>query len=810
MRSFHLLPSIGAAFLLSAASFGQAPKVVTIWGLSLGADSKGQEAVIREFEHRHPEYKIRVLSMGAGGMNPQKLMTSIVGNVAPDAVYQDRFTISDWAARNAFLPLDELIARDRNKDEFCPTPEQYYKPIWAEACYGGKVYGIPTGADDRILYYNKAIFKRNAEKLRAAGLDPERPPKSWSETLAYSTALTEYNDDKTLKVAGFLPNFGNSWLYMFAFQNNASFMSEDGTKCTLYSEASKEALEYMKEGYERIGGYNLAETFRSGFQTGENDPFIVGKVAMKIDGDWILNNISRYGPNLDFGSAAPPAPDARLARTGRFKDEKDPYVTWIGGFSYAIPRGSKNVDGAWEFTKFATSAAGRHIEMAAQREWERRRGRIFVPKLQGSIAGNEMIVKEFLPADPRLADALNQHIKLLPLGRIRPATPVGQPLWDEHVRAIENACNGTMTTEDALKAGQAVVQREIDSIETAKTRPIVNMGIPAAIAFVLVVAALIAAVIGYKRQRLGNLEATDAKWAYTFLSPWVFGFSLLTVGPMVASIFFSFTQYNVLSDARWAGLDNYAAIFTVDAPKVAKAFGNVFYLGAVGVPLSLITGLAVALLLNCGVKGMRYYRTAFYLPAIVPTVASSVLWWWLLTPDPNKGLLNNGWRATVGTWLSLPPPGWLTAPEWAKPALVLMGVWGAGSGMLLWLAGLKGISTTLYEASSIDGATPSRQFWSITLPQLSPIIFFNLVMGFIGALQEFDRIYVLTSGMSSGSAGPSDSLLTPVLHLFVNGFNYFKMGYASALAWVIFLIIMALTFFQFKLAPRWVHYESDK
>jgi multiple sugar transport system permease protein len=309
--------------------------------------------------------------------------------------------------------------------------------------------------------------------------------------------------------------------------------------------------------------------------------------------------------------------------------------------------------------------------------------------------------------------------------------------------------------------------------------------------------------------KLGRLAKSEALWAYLFISPWLIGFILLTVGPMLASLFFSFTQYDVLNEARWVGAKNYQDLGGTDKGLVLKALFNSVYLAAIGVPLGLFTGLAVALLLNTAQKGMRFYRTFFYMPAIVPGVASAVLWTWVLTPDPNKGLINAGWHETITQWFALPPPAWLNSADWAKTALILMGMWGAGSGMILWLAGLKGVPGTLYEAASLDGATPKQQFWSVTFPQLSPIIFFNTVMGFIGAMQEFDRIYIMKPA-SDGSVGPDDSLLVPVFHLFTNGFTYFKMGYASALAWMIFGIIVLLTFTQFKLAPRWVHYEADK
>ena len=174
---------------------------------------------------------------------------------------------------------------------------------------------------------------------------------------------------------------------------------------------------------------------------------------------------------------------------------------------------------------------------------------------------------------------------------------------------------------------------------------------------------------------------------------------------------------------------------------------------------------------------------------------------------PESRLVNYAWSHTISAWFGTQVPGWLSVEAWAKPSLIVMGLWGAGSGMILWLAGLKGVPQTLYEAAAIDGATSTRQFWAVTFPQLSPIVFFNTVMGFIGALQQFDGVYVITGGNGAGTA---DSLLVPVYHLFTKGFRYFEMGYASALAWVIFLIILIITGIQWKLAPLWVHYEAEK
>jgi len=787
---------------------GKPPRTeLIVWGQSLGPDSKGLEAVIRVFEARNPDIKVRLLSMGAGSMNPQKLMTAIVGKVPPDVINQDRFTISDWASRGAFLSLNALIQRDKTIDPTTPTPDKYYEAPWSEAVYQGNVYGIPNGADNRVLYYNKRVFRESADALRAAGLDPNRPPRTWSEVLDYSKVLTKRRSDGTLERVGFIPNYGNSWLYMFAFQNNASFLSKDGTTVTLSTPESQEALQFMKDGYKILGGYEEAGKFQSAQRGGENDPFIVGNIAMKIDGDWILSGLARYAPDLEFAAAPAPVPDDRYNRVGRFKNEKDRFITWMGGYAYAIPAGARHADEAWRYIKFVSSPEAYAIDFKAQREWERRRGRVLIPRMLPSRAITEMQRTQFLPADPRFRDALMTHITMADYGRIRPATMVAQRLWDEHVRAIENAATGRMTPKQALDLGQAVVQKELSAFLAADDYPVVDMMIPVYLGVAGIIIALGVMVVIYRRERLGRLGRQEAAWGYLFISPWVLGFLTFTLGPMLASMFFSFTQYNVLSSARWVGGKNYAELASDQQNLLAKSFVNVLYLGGIGVPLGLITGLAIALLLNTGVRGLKYYRTAFYLPSIVPGVATIVLWMFILNSDANRGLINSVWQSTITVWFGTQPPGWLGVEHWAKPSLMVMGLWGAGGGLILWLAGLKGVSTTLYEAASIDGATPRQMFWSVTLPQLTPLVFFSTVMGLIGALQQFEGSYIVTGGANTG---PGDSLLTPVYLLFTNGFSYFKMGYASALAWVIFFIVLALTLVQFKLAPRWVHTEVDK
>jgi multiple sugar transport system permease protein len=388
-------------------------------------------------------------------------------------------------------------------------------------------------------------------------------------------------------------------------------------------------------------------------------------------------------------------------------------------------------------------------------------------------------------------------------------TFVGQTLWDAHVRAFERACQHAQTPQAALTEQKKLVQQELDRAFGREKLPVFSFRMPLLVIGLLCLGGLSVGGVQIRKQ-IGHSRAAkrEAVAGYLMAAPWIIGFLLLTAGPIVTSILLAFCDYDVLHAPRYAGLSNFHTLATTDSALMVKAFYNAAYLALIGIPLGMGTGLGIAMLLNMKVKGMAWYRTAFYIPSIVPSIASAVLWAWILAGDPSKGLLNALWKSTLTEWFGLLPPGWFGVADWAKPGLLIQGLWGAGGGMILWLAGLQGISPSLYEAAQIDGAKGWAQFRHITLPMLSPYIFFNLIMGTIGALQEFDRVYVLGGG--SGGAGPLDSLLVPVLYLFNNAFRFFKMGYASAIAWVVFMVILLLALLQLWAQKYWVHYETDK
>ncbi|MBB5076996.1 carbohydrate ABC transporter permease [Nonomuraea sp. NPDC059023] len=291
---------------------------------------------------------------------------------------------------------------------------------------------------------------------------------------------------------------------------------------------------------------------------------------------------------------------------------------------------------------------------------------------------------------------------------------------------------------------------------------------------------------------MATLAQREARRFHLFVSPWLLGFILFTAGPIIAAIVISFMEWNLLKAPQWVGLANYERMF--GDPEFWESIENTVQYGVGYVALGVTFTFVMALLLNQPLRFQGLFRTVMYMPSVVSGLATALLWLNILHPD--YGLINKV-LATVG----ITGPGWLASQEWAIPALVLMAVWGAGNTIVIYLAGLQGIPKSLYEAAEIDGAGWWRRFWSVTVPMMSPVIFFNVVTGFIGALQGYVLILAMTEG------GPGNATMVLGLYIYRHAFVYFDMGYAAALSWAMFAIIIAVTAIQFALARRWVHYE---
>lgn len=287
----------------------------------------------------------------------------------------------------------------------------------------------------------------------------------------------------------------------------------------------------------------------------------------------------------------------------------------------------------------------------------------------------------------------------------------------------------------------------------------------------------------------------EALTAYGLISPWLVGFLIFTLGPTLVSLVLALTRYSITNPPIWVGLENYQKIFT-DDPLFRQAVKVTFTYVILALPLQLILGLLLALLLNAQVPGLSVWRTIYFLPSVISGVAVALLWIYIF--NPRFGVLN--WLLSL---VGIEGPAWLESTTWALPSLVLMSVWGVGGSMILYLAGLQGVPTQLYEAAKVDGANAWRRFWAVTLPGISPVIFYSLVIGAIGAFQYFTNAYVMTRG------GPKYATLFYNLYLYNNAFRYFEMGYASALAWILFVMILFFTLLTFRSSSLWVYYEGQ-
>ena len=298
---------------------------------------------------------------------------------------------------------------------------------------------------------------------------------------------------------------------------------------------------------------------------------------------------------------------------------------------------------------------------------------------------------------------------------------------------------------------------------------------------------------GIKKRKKMNLKRKETIQFYICIAPWLIGFICLTLGPMIISLYMSFTNWDMFSDVEFIGLQNYTKLFN---DKIfMKSVINTFIYALISVPLGMFLSLIVAYMLNLNVKGIKWFRTIFYLPCVIPVVASSLIFTRMLAPS---GVINQ-FLSIFG----VAGPAWLLDKDVVLYSFIFMALWGVGGNMILLLAGMQGIPDELYEAGLIDGANRRQLFTYITIPQLTPVIFFNLIMGVIGSLQAFSQIYIMTGG------GPDNGSMMIVPYLYQTGFVNYRMGYASSMAWVLFVIVLILSMVVFKSSSLWVFYEGE-
>jgi multiple sugar transport system permease protein len=740
------------------------------------------KGMVQKFEETHPGVHVSAERAPAGNPYVQKVLVEFAGGTPPDVLFVETNIFVTLADKGVLMPLNGFM-----RDDPSFRLADYYQEIVNRFTVRGQVYTIPRDiAPVACIYYNKKIFD-------AAGIPYPSDDWSWSDDPArfkrpgfdpnkdFLTVCQKLvkRDPKTGQITQFAVDAAYD-PFIYSAGGRLANSVKQPTRVTFDDPATIHGIQFRAD---LINKYHVMPSplDYSGMGVGAPDLFLTGRLAMFHSGIWNTPQF-RDIRSFDWDVAMFPKGPTGIRAFG------------TGGSGYGVARGTKHPELAWELVKYLAGPDG---EAAMARTG------LAQPAIR-RLAESPVWLDGQKPAHKRITT------EAVPFIVFNPFTPV----WDEVMTKITPELDlvwlGRQSARQAVAKSQPIAQRALDDwLHPRALAPFPwAAGIVAFFALLLAIAGVVWWVSRREWSALRSRHRRkDAAAGYTFIAPWIFGFLVFTLGPIVASLLLAFCQWDLINPAQWAGIGNFQRIFGQDE-LFLQSLWNTLYFTVISVPLGVIGSLAVALLLNVKFKGQAWFRTAYYLPAVTSAVAASVLWMWVFNPD--FGLLNTAIDGLHLTWLAnllhLVDPDkhkilWLNDERLAKPALILMGLWGIGGGMIIFLAGLQGIPGALYEAAELDGAGTVSRFRNVTLPMLTPTIFFTLIMGVIGSFQVFTQAFVMTAG------GPHNATLFYVLYLYQNAFQFLKMGYASALAWILFAFILVATLIQFRFS-NWVYYES--
>lgn len=789
------------AALLTSLTFATITLRVSVWDGDKALETVRK--ICRKFEDANPGVKIK-LENYEYQLYHQKMIITYAAGVAPDVVMMDGSHYQFLATRHALLPLNQFFPKSPGFDI-----NEYYKPIVDSYTFHDQLYILPRDiAPIGLIYYNKKMFKD-------AGLP--YPDGSWTWDFKPRPELKEKDflwvcqqfskQDKDGKYTqwGYAPGWPQMQGDTYALQLGA--MTYDN-----YAEPTQVLIDKPK----RIQAFQFAADFANKLHLGPSNAesagslmmttqqmFVQQKIAMYQNGIWEVPNMRKM---LKPGSPEWFDWDIALAPAYAGADGKPVRRYTTGGSGYAVMSSTKYPDLSWKLTRFLAGPDGM-IEMAkAGIAQPAIRKLALTPGIW--LPGKDTPVEEQFPRNRIATD------EAVPYVVFDPTTQYGISVGDRVNKGLEVLWNGQTTAEKLLKENQKLAQDRLDDLRKQEDLPAFNWTIGGLIAFGIIAAVLTWVYKPELGKKLTRLEKSEAKSGYKFLLPWLIGAVVFTMGPMILALIMSFAEWDIIAPAKWRGLDNFREALGTD-PTFWKSLKITAVYTIFSVGLGLCGSLGLALLLNQKVRGVALYRTLYYIPTITSAVASSLIWMRVFNPE--KGLLNlvlygpqGKWP--FGIWLSNwimgdphKPVDWLQTEATAMPALILMSIWGIGGGTVVFLAGLQGIPTHYYEAATLDGAGIMARFRAVTLPLLTPTIFFSGITGLIGAFQAFTQAFVI----SNGTGAPNDATRFYVLHIFSAGFQSARMGYASALGWVLFVIIMVITLVQWNLGNKWVYYEAE-
>lgn len=747
------------------------------------------DELITSFEADNPGIKVEPLH--AADFDT-KLKTMLASGDPPDAFYMPYERMLGQLAEDGLLePLDRFIEQEAIEDP--GWFETFYPQLWpafrwdgeAKTLGRGTLYAVPKGFTTLGCYVNTDLFEQAGVRVPYDGW-------TWDEYERIAKRITELSDpdDPNRRVWGGViqtwPLVTRSHLWTGGgeyFATDAEGIA-DFEDVILDEPAAQAAIDFWVRG--RAEGWIYRAT---GIAASENELFRLGKVGVIGPlGRWMTPTYRKVDFGWDFVPlpVGPDMPDGFVP--------PNPLVT-VG---WSMASGTENPDEAWKLIKFLCGEQGQVMISELGLE---------IPSLRTVAESDAFHSEGQLPANSRLF-----------LDMVETCIPIQMPLEQEFRRFVEEDIQGkTLSLFDMtpLEGAQSVERRWRSILASPLNQPDLPKmpwGVLAIGSALFVGAGILFLVLWSRKQKLGLLDRTEERTGWTFVSIWIIGFALFTLGPMVVSLLLSLSTWTAtgpLSGARYVGIGNFTEMFTSDASFYQSIKVTVIYT-VLAVPIMQVASILVALLMNLAVKGIALFRTMYFVPSVVSGVALVTLW--ITIFDNNSGLLNASLSAPF-EWLGAEAPEWLK-PDWfgedakwaSAPALVIMGLWAVGGGMVIYLAALKNVPSSLYEAAYLDGAGPVRRFFSVTLPMISPIVFFQVVMAIIGSFQIFTQAFVIR-----GSAGgTNEALLFYVLNLYDQAFRFHNMGYASAMAWVLFVAILLLTLMVFRGSRGVVHYEGLK
>lgn len=765
----------------------------TVWDGDISL--KVIQGVLHQFEAEHPNITVKLEPIPDYNVYHQKMLTLYAANVPPDVAMMDPSHFQALAAKDAILPLNPFIEKTPGFDL-----NAYYKPIRDAHTYKGQLYVLPRDiAPIGLIYYNKQAF-------RDAGLPyPDgtwtwdykpRPELKNKDFVWVCQQLTKKDSNGKVVRWAFTSDYPELLARTFTYSTGGAYANENEHPTVVTSDDPKviRAYQYASD-FMNLYHYMPNSTETSGvLMATAQQLFSSGKVAMYENGIWEVPQMRK-----DLVPGKEGFFDWDITLFPAYADGTRAAPT--GGSGYCIFRGTKHPWEAWLLTKYMAGPVGMTAMAKAGIAQPAIRQLAITPGIWAH--GPTTPKEQEYPPSIVLTDRAVQFVRFEPSAYYWPSVS------DRISAGLDLVWNGQAKAEPVLKEGKRQAQSRLNDILKDEHLSSFNW------TYGVIAASLIVAfILGWtywpeRRFKYSPREKLESRAAYKFLLPWILGMVVFTVGPMVLSLLMSFADWDIITPAKWRGVGNYVEAGVVD-PLFWKSLTVTLIYTAFSVPLGVLTALLLALLLNQKVRGIPIFRAIYYVPSLASLVASSLIWRKIFNPD--DGLLNAVIYGPHGSWLGTKlsqiagTPGkhldWLGSEKFALPGLIIMSLWFAGGGMIIMLAGLQNIPQHYYEAATLDGAGIMSKFKAITLPLLTPTLFFSLVTGFIGSFQVFTQAVVMTQG------GPNDTTRFYMYKLYQNAFEQLRMGYAAAGAWILFAIIMVVTLIQFK-ASKWVYYEAE-